>query len=195
MAIKVGKSEDEKFTPLLQRIKERVKNMSRKDDRGIVNTKAKSSVSLRKNGDVNIVSSKFAQKKLSADGKTQDIAYQSVDITNTKKVTVDELIINNHKFNNKLFEYTDPMAVFGNEHKVVTDLNMQATVLTKSWEPTLQRYVMIRRPARFAVFSPELNVAQAPEGLGIDTQMQSQFEETLTIEKQADTFESFKSTT
>jgi hypothetical protein len=35
---------------------------------------------------------------------------------------------------------------------VMGDLTVNSTILVKAWEPTLQQYVLIRRPARFPVF-------------------------------------------
>lgn len=191
MTIKVKQERDPKFLPLLTRIREKVLNLSRINERGIVNKKGNSSIAMRESGDINVVASKFAQQKTSAEGKNANVSTQEITITNTKKLTIDELIINNHKFNNLLFEYTDPKMVNGDKEKIVTGLAMQATVLTKSWEPTLKRYVMIRRPARFNVFSPEINIADVPKNLSIETAMQVQFKDMSEIEKAATNFDDF----
>lgn len=195
MSVHLKQDHDDKFKPLLYRIKERVMNMTRSMEKGIVNKKAKSSFAMRNNGDINTVASKSAQQKLSANGKSTNIANETVDIANTKKITMDELIINNHKFNNLLFEYTDLKTVNNNKEKLVTGLALETTVLTKCWEPTLKRYVMIRRPARFAMFSPELDVADAPPNLSIDTSLLSEFKDMLDIQAAAEVFDEFSDTT
>ena len=46
---------------------------------------------------------------------------------------------------------------------------MFCTVLVKAWEPTLKKWVLIRRLARMPIFSPKLNLADSPEELDIDT--------------------------
>ncbi|MGG2085302.1 hypothetical protein [Lysinibacillus pakistanensis] len=181
----------DKFKPLLQRIKERVKNLTRSKEKGIVHAKTKASFVMRDNGDINTVASKLSQSKLSKDGPSTNVSTQSITVTNTKKITADEIIINNHKFNNMLYEYTDLKMVNNNEHKLVTGLALETTVLTKSWEPELGKYVMIRRPARFAMFSPELNLADVPKGLSINTDIEKEFKGMVDIEKAANKFNEF----
>lgn len=146
---------------------------------------------MRDNGDINTTASKLSQKKLSAGGISTDLSTQDVTITNTKKIFADEIVLNNHKFNNMLYEYTDLKQVHNNEHKLVTGLALETTVLTKSWEPDLGKYVMIRRPARFAMFSPELNLADVPENLSIDTGIEKEFKDMVNIEEQANKFNQF----
>ena len=46
---------------------------------------------------------------------------------------------------------------------------MFSTVLVKAWEPTLKKWVLIRRLARMPLFSTMLNLPDAPEDLSIDT--------------------------
>ena len=46
---------------------------------------------------------------------------------------------------------------------------MFSSVLVKAWEPTLKKWVLIRRLARMPLFSPILNLSDAPEELSIDT--------------------------
>lgn len=189
--VTVNQEYGDKFKPLLQRIKDRVKNLTRGKEKGIINSKTKASFIMRDNGDVNTVASKFAQSKLNSDGSSTEVSTQDVTITNTKKISADEIILNNHKFNNMLFEFTDLKRVNSNEHKLITGLALESTVLTKSWEPDLGRYVMIRRPARFAMFSPELNLADVPENLSIDTSIEKEFKDMVNIETAANKFNEF----
>lgn len=189
--VTVNQEYGDKFKPLLQRIKDRVKNLSRGKEKGIIHSKTKASFVMRDNGDISTVASKFAQSKLNSSGFSTDVSTQDVTITNTKKISADEIILNNHKFNNMLFEYTDLKKVHSNEHKLITGLSLESTVLTKSWEPDLGRYVMIRRPARFAMFSPELNLADVPENLSIDTGIEKEFKDMVDIEEAANKFNKF----
>lgn len=189
--VKINQEYGNKFKPLLQRIKDRVKNLTRGIEKGIIHTKTKASFVMRDNGDINTTASKLSQSKLSAGGASTDLSTQDVTITNTKKISADEIILNNHKFNNMLYEYTDLKQVHNNEHKLITGLALETTVLTKSWEPDLGKYVMIRRPARFAMFSPELNLADVPENLSIDTNIEQEFKDMVDIEEAANKFNQF----
>lgn len=193
MSIKIQKDQKEKFLPLITRIKQRVQNLSRSTERGLVNNHAKTSFSMRDDGTVNTVAGKYAQDKMS-ENKTQSISMQDVDITNSKKISADEVILNSHKLNNLLYEYTDLKSAFNNDEKLVGALQMQSTVMVKAWEPSLKRYVMIRRPARFAVFGPEVNIAKVPDNLSIDTEMQSEFQDAYDIEKAASQINDFSNT-
>jgi hypothetical protein len=51
---------------------------------------------------------------------------------------------------------------------IIGNLLMNGTVLVKSWEPTLEKWVLIRRPISTAIFSNRLNVPNTPEQLGLD---------------------------
>ena len=194
MSIKIQKDQKEKFLPLITRIKQRVQNMSRSTERGMVNNHAKTSFSMRDDGTINTSAGKYAQDKMS-ENKTQSLSMQDVDITNSKKITADEIVVNGHKLNNLLYEYTDLKSVHNDPNKLVGGLQMQSTVLVKAWEPTLKRYVMIRRPARFAVFGPEVNIAKVPDNLSINTEMQSEFKDAYDIEKAASQINKFSDTT
>jgi hypothetical protein len=175
-----------KFKPLLTWIKETAKRASRGKERGIINKKSGSSIVIRENGNVNIVSSANAQYKLSRGGKATEVSHVSETITNKKKVTADDIIINNHKLNPKLYELTDMKSVLNDEQKVVGNLTMFSTVLVKAWEPTLQKYVLIRRLARMPVFSPILNTPDIHPNLAIDTELKDEFGDMADIEKMAD---------
>lgn len=194
MSIEVKQSYGEKFKPLLKRIKEKALNMSRQQERGIVNRQAKSSIAMRENGDINVVASSSAQQKLNTSGKATEIATQSEIITNTRKLTVDEIIINNHKLNSKLYEYTDLKSVLEDENKIITGIGLESTVLVKAWEPSLKKYVLIRRPARFAPFSPLLNTPEIHPDLGISSDLSKEFEDTVDIESAANQFNDFVQT-
>jgi hypothetical protein len=40
---------------------------------------------------------------------------------------------------------------------------MTGTVLVKAWEPSLNKYVLIRRPMRMPVFSTTLDIPDTPD--------------------------------
>lgn len=179
-----------KFKPLLNWIKERAKHVSRGKEKGIINKKSKSSVVVRENGNINIVSNASSQYKLSR-GKTTETSHVSETITNRKKITADDIIINNHKLNPKLYEYTDMKSVLNDEGKVVGNLNMFGTVLVRAWEPTLEKYVLIRRQVTMPIFSPALDTPDIHPNLSIDTELKEEFQDMVEIEKMADMFSEF----
>ena len=173
-----------KFKPLLEMIKERVKNVRRGLEKAIVNRKSGSSIVIRENGNINIVSGPSSQYKLSRDGKATEVTNTSVTITNKKMIEADEIIINGHKLNPKLYEFTDFKTVLNNEEKVVGNLTMFGTVLVKAWDPHLQKYVLIRRLTRQPVFSPLVNTPQAHENLSVETDLKKDFGELEQIQRE-----------
>ena len=166
-----------KFKPLLKWIKKRVKNVSRQTEKAIVNRHSGSSIAIRDDGSVNIVSGASSQYKLSKEGKATELSLESHTITNRRSVTADEFVLNDHKLNPKLYEYTDMKQVLGDENTAVGNFTVFGTVLVKAWEPNLKKYVLIRRLARIPVFSPKLNTPDIHPQLGVETDLEKEFEE------------------
>lgn len=157
-------------TNLMDEFKKRSNYMDRTVDRGIVNEKTGSSIGIRDNGDTVIAASENSQYKLNHDnGSATEISYQSNTITNRKTITTDEIVINQHKLNPQLYELSDMKQLFDDPDKAIGNFTMAGTVLVKAWEPNLGKYVLIRRQVRVPVFSPRLNIPDAPEYLGLDT--------------------------
>lgn len=120
------------------------------DDNGFINKKANSSMTLKKDGQITLNAGIYAQIKCDKDtGVNTEHALQSVTNTVQRELNTNDLIINRHKFNTQLIEFTNLKYNMGT---VMGDLGMHASVLVKAWEPTLQQFVLIRRPARFPVF-------------------------------------------
>ena len=71
--------------------------------------------------------------------------------------------------NPALYELSDMRKTNVNENTAIGNLTMFSTVLVKAWEPTLKKWVLIRRLARMPLFSTMLNLPDAPEDLSIDT--------------------------
>ena len=74
---------------------------------------------------------------------------QSNTITVQKDIIANDIIINRHKINSQLYELTN---FKNNNGTIMGNMMMESTILVKCWEPTLEQYVLIRRPARFPVF-------------------------------------------
>lgn len=154
----------------LEKIKDKTKFLDRRVDKGFVNDKTGASVGVRENGEVVVAASNTAQYKINPEsGAATEVTLQSNTITNRKNIVADEIVINRHKMNPQLVNLADIKQMPGDPDKAMGNLTMFATVLVKAWEPHLNKYVMIRRLARMPMFSPELNMPDAPEAFGLDT--------------------------
>jgi hypothetical protein len=81
----------------------------------------------------------------------------------------EEVVLNNHKLNPQIYDLADMKQVYDDPDKAIGNLTMLGTVLVKAWEPNLKKYVLIRRQIRVPIFSPKLNIPDAPEFFGLDT--------------------------
>lgn len=154
---------------LLSEAKEYASYSDNTVDRGIINKENGSSILIRENGDISISPSITAQQKYTANGHAIEQSIESETITVRKKIEADEVILNNHKLNPALYELTDMRVALNNETVAIGNLTLNTTVLVKAWEPTLQKWVLIRRPARMPMFSPVLNLADSPEQMSISS--------------------------
>lgn len=154
---------------LLSEAKEHASYSDNAVDRGIINKENGSSILIRENGDISISPSITAQQKYTANGHAIEQSIESETITVRKKLEADEVILNNHKLNPALYELTDMRVALNNETVAIGNLTLNTTVLVKAWEPTLQKWVLIRRPARMPMFSPVLNLADSPEQMCISS--------------------------
>lgn len=135
-------------------------------DVGFINPKSNSSVVARDNGDINISADEYTQIKL--DKNSSAIIQNSLSSTTnavTQEHNFNDLIFNKHKFNNQLIDLTDFREVNGN---ILGHIMLNGTILVKTWEPNLQKWVLIRRPISTSMFSNRLNIPNSPEQLELD---------------------------
>ena len=136
------------------------------DDNGFVNQNTDSSVVSKSDGNNVMAAGKYAQIKM--DKETGSIVTHSIQNKETaviKELEAVDININRHKFNNQLIELTDFRNVNGN---TMGSMMMDGTVLVKTWEHTLQKWVLIRRPISTTMFSNRLNLATTPEQMEVD---------------------------
>lgn len=158
------------ITPkILSDIIEEEEFASRSNNRGFLNKKTDSGILVTENGDIDLSSSKFTHYKLSGNGIATERSIQSNTVTNSKNLSVDNITVNRHKLNPALWELTDFKKTNGSKEQIVGNLNMTGTVLVKAWEPTLNKYVLIRRPMRMPIFSTTLNIPDAPTNVDNST--------------------------
>lgn len=151
---------------LLNKIKNKVGKLDIADDSGFVNPESGTSVVSKSDGNSSMAAGEYAQFKL--DKKTGNAISHSKQHTETaviKDLNVVDLNLNRHKFNNQLVELTDFRDFNGN---VVGGMVMNGTVLVKTWEHSLQKWVLIRRPISTPIFSNRLNVATTPEQMELE---------------------------
>ena len=121
-----------------------------RSDVGFINSQAQSTLTVKKSGTTTMNSGIYAQYKCDNEsGTATETSMQSITNTVQRELTLNDLIINRHKFNTQFIEFTN---MVHNMNTVMGDLTVNSTILVKAWEPTLQQYVLIRRPARFPVF-------------------------------------------
>ena len=161
---------------LTNQIKDETENFDRTRDKGIVNPKTGSSIGMRDNGDITLCSNNNLQYKMNHDnGSAVEVSTQSTTITNRKNIIMDELIINKHKMNPKLYELSDMRSYKTDD--AIGNLTMTGFVLVRAWEPNLKKYVLIRRQIRIPMFSSLLNMPDAPAGLSLDTDIAEEFKQ------------------
>lgn len=135
-------------------------------DIGFINPESGASIVTRDDGNINLTSDEYTQIKI--DKNSSAIIYTSLSSTTNSvinEINTNDIKVNKHKFNNQLIELTDFRNVNGN---IIGNIMMNGTVLVKTWEPNLEKWVLIRRPISTAMFSNRLNVPNTPEQLEVD---------------------------
>lgn len=147
----------------------KTKRASRQSDEYTINKESGANITAKGDGSTSMVSGIYAQYKADKDsGVATEISLQSNTITVQKDIVTNDLILNRHKLNSQLYEFTN----FKNNHgTIMGNMMMDATILVKCWEPTLQQYVLIRRPARFPIFSNLLDAYVVDDRLDIYVDM------------------------
>lgn len=153
---------------IVDKLKERAENADRQKEAGFINDKTGSSIRMSEDGNVAVVGSKNVQYRMSyATGHASEISIESNTVTNRKNINTDELILNTHKLNPQLYELTDMKQYLSDPNQAIGNLTMGGTVLVKAWEPTLKRWVLIRRTIRTPIFSNLLDIPKVPDEMGL----------------------------
>lgn len=136
-------------------------------DRGLQNRETGQSLIFREDGSMNLITGKYSQFKIDSETSTVTTAsLQNNEVSVQKDIITEDLAINKHKLNSQLYELTNFKKV--KDNMIVGGLTMMGTVLVKAWEPTLGKYVLIRRQMRTPVFSNVLDAYKLSEQLGVD---------------------------
>lgn len=166
------------MSSLLSKLKERAELPDRTKDKGIVNPETGSSILLNNMGNVTIASSGNVQYKLNyASGLAKEVSLESQTVTNRKSIKTDEVVINNHKLNPQIYDLTNMKELYADPNLAIGNLTVNATVLVKTWEPTLERWVLVRRPMRAPLFMNQLPIPKSPLGMMLDDTISKVLEE------------------
>lgn len=168
--VMIEPDEPKDFVPKLTDLMDKSKNLSRMSEQGIINEQTGAAVVVRSDGQINSSASKYSQYKLSPNGRTTEISMESVTMSNRKKYSIDEFLVNEHKLNPQLWELAEfrKAKLPTNQNAIVGDLQICGSVLVKAWEPNLKRYMLIRRPWRGPMFGALNNVPEINTALGVD---------------------------
>lgn len=142
---------------------------SRQTDQHMINKKSGSNITVKGDGSTSMVSGIYAQYKADKNsGVATEFSLQSNTVTVQKDIIANDITINRHKLNSQLYEFTN----FKNNHgTIMGNMTMDATILVKCWEPTLEEYVLIRRPIRMPIFGNLLDAYVVDERLDIYVDM------------------------
>lgn len=145
------------------------KRASKQNDEYTINSTSGANITAKGDGSTAMVSGIYAQYKADKNsGVATEISLQSNTITVQKEIVANDIIINRHKINSQLYELTN---FKNNNGTIMGNMMMDATILVKAWEPTLEQYVLIRRPARFPVFGNLLDAYVVDERLDVYVDM------------------------
>jgi hypothetical protein len=147
----------------------KTKRADRQTDEYTINKDSGANITAKGDGSTTMISGIYAQYKTDKNtGVATEISLQSNTITVQKEIVTNDLILNRHKLNSQLYEFTN---LKNNHGTIMGNLMMDATILVKAWEPTLEKYVLIRRPARFPIFGNMLDAYMVDERLDIYVDM------------------------
>ena len=147
-------------------IQNKNKTIDTKKDVGFYNKTSKASVVYKGDGSTTNANGFYAQYKNDQEsGVATELSLQSNTITVQKDIVAKDIAINFHKLNSQLYELTNMKQVMGT---AIGNLTMMGTVLVKTWEPSLKKWVLIRRQVRIPVFSNILDPYAIDENIGLD---------------------------
>lgn len=134
-------------------------------DWGFVHPESGSAILIRKDGNISFSAGKYAQIKEDSDGCITINSLMNHLNAVVLDANVNDININRHKFNNQLIELSDFRNVNDN---IIGGMMMDGTVLVKTYEHTLGKWVLMRRPISTPMFSQRLNIPLPPEQMEVD---------------------------
>ena len=142
----------------------------------ITRGKDNGTVTVKKDGTVSLTADKLSNLRIDPGmaGRTENTSATNTTTTNSYTINAKDIIINNHKLNNKLYELSNFKNVlngYDNTPRIVGGLTMLGTVLVKAWDANLKRYVLIRRQINIPMFSPSIGAPEVHPGINVTPDM------------------------
>ena len=157
-------SEDSRYD-LFQKTQKKTSSIDATRDVGFINKKSKAGVIYKGDGSTANANGLFSQQINDNNGIITEMSLQSNTITVQKDIIANDVSLNYHKLNSQLYELTNMKQVMDTS---IGNLTMMGTVLVKTYEPTLKKWVLMRRQVRLPVFSNLLEPVHVDEKLEID---------------------------
>ena len=109
----------------------------------------------------------YTQRIVNGDaGNIIDESLQHHIKTVRANIACSDFIVNNHKMNSYLYEITNMKKM---QDTAIGNFTVMGTVLVKTYDPNLEKWVLIRRQVRVPMFSNVLNPYAIDERLSIPT--------------------------
>lgn len=135
-------------------------------DKGVIGKDGATSIVKSNNIMVNSAGM-YAQRITNGDvGNITDESLQHNIKTVRANISCSDLIVNNHKMNSYLYEITNMKKM---QDTAIGNFTVMGTVLVKTYDPNLEKWVLIRRQVRVPMFSNVLNPYAIDERLSIPT--------------------------
>lgn len=135
-------------------------------DKGTIGKNGASQI-IKENGVVSTSAGMYANHTVNGKhGIVQENSLRSDLNTVQRNINTSDLSVNAHKLNSQLYELTNMKQV---QDTAIGNLTMMGTVLVKTWEPNLEKWVLIRRQVRIPVFSNVLDPYAIDDRLELKT--------------------------
>lgn len=142
------------------------KQASAGKDKGTIGKNGGSSI-IKEDGTITTAAGLYANTSINP--KNGVITNKSLrnDISTVQhNITASDITINSHKLNSQLYELTNMKKV---KNTAVGNLTMMGTVLVKTYDPVLEKWVLIRRQVRLPIFSNILDPFAIDDRLEMNT--------------------------
>lgn len=144
----------------------KTKQASAGKDKGTIGKNGASQI-VKEDGTVTTASSMYANHTVNGkNGSVQETSLRSDLNTVQRNINTSDLTINAHKLNSQLYELTNMKQV---KNTAIGNLTMMGTVLVKTWEPNLEKWVLIRRQVRVPIFGNVLDPYAIDDRLELNT--------------------------
>ena len=134
------------------------------NDKGTIGKDGATTI-IKSDNTVNTAAGLYAQRNTNgSNGNITDYSLQHNIKTVRANVSCSDLIVNNHKMNSYLYEITNMKKL---KNTAIGNFTVMGTVLVKTFDPNLEKWVLVRRQVRVPMFSNLLDPYNIDERLDI----------------------------